>query len=151
MMTVNIANILLLFFAEEHVLDTNLFFKSETYIIINSAFHLQGLLWSSHITNHNYCRRKGCLILIQAQHPEMELLYNVLWLSALHSDAINPKFKITSWNVHFSAVHHSLMKGSWQCCGAELHARHNTYPHCSPTAGPKDEERTPRCYFCFQS
>lgn len=47
-MKVNIANILLPFVAEDDVFDTNLFFKSETciiiIIIIHNAFHLQGLL-----------------------------------------------------------------------------------------------------------
>lgn len=79
----------------------------------------------------------------------MELQYNVSWLLLLHSDIINSKFETTMKCSLFSSAtfSHEVVSGSTY--GAEVRARYNTCQHCSLTAGPKDEERTIKCYFCF--
>lgn len=79
----------------------------------------------------------------------MELQYNVSWLLLLHSDIINSKFETTMKCSLFSSAtfSHEVVSGSTY--GAEVQARYNTCQHCSLTAGPKDEERTIKCYFCF--
>lgn len=111
------------------------------------CFSSPRLLWRLILTSPIIITVEGCPILIQA--PKMELQYNTLWLLLLHSHAINSKFEIIKCSLFSSAAFSHevfLAVPEVQRCMPGT-----TPANTGVTAGPKDEERTIKCHFCFQS